>query len=916
MKNSKFLLALALPAVFAACSNEEIATKAPNADTEVVGANLVSEGLTINVNKNGVVDSRLDANGWSASDKLGLGWVNAATNIYSDQASGTKTNDVKVYANHMFQKNENGLFTTFGNVYEGWHFAYYAYQYMPQVGQMEIVVNPEQKDAYLTEHGSNTFHISAQDYIKAANVDVNTKELKDKVFEVVPAVNELAYRIIPSEQFTNDDVLKSLNIKSIALTTSTGKTPFYSTVTLAPRLLPTIVYDKNDAYDAEETLEKMTVANLYGKKAIVRGEGAKTLTTKVTGEEYDLSGTQTLRMFNTPVQAADLTTTADASKYSVKVTVSAGYFTVKYTKNAEEGSIQESNNNALEEIAGLLSAEGYGDDEINFAELVERQGVTLKLDASMFTADYSKITCKEDWEDCVALADALGEEGPVKFNVTGEVKFDEGEIPMPSCDVLVSTSSKGALVIENAVTWPADLTKNEDKALVITVAEDGILNVNSEVDATSFVNNGLINAGPLASICTEENQVFVNNNRVIVEYGAYVYPAQGNEGVIAFEVEDATQATIGKINVLIKENDLVEYANVNTLIVSTDLSLNALASSIGASSDRYTGSSNASSVELSSLENITVELVDGATLSSTGDVTESVGNIIVKGQSEIVDIKTINGNLTVEEDAELTVSSSYESALDKTVLDVTADVVNQGTLNADTYIVCANIDNKIGTTNVAEGYAIVYNDRYYQGGTANGTIAKPDAWLIEAIETGEEFKMICNVTLSSQLVVNGDVTMNLNGKTIKNTANLWNEEDDSWSLISVQSGSLTIKGNGNFTAKKNDCYAVDVRNGATLNIAGGTYNGNISAVYVLEGTANISGGTFKIQQLAVEGDERFTLNCLDENYKKKTAKIVVTGGTYANFNPANNLAEGTNTNFVKSGYKSTADGANYKVTKK
>ena len=204
MKNSKFLLALALPAVFAACSNEEIATEAPKNNTEIVGANLVSEGLVINAGKNGV-DSRLDANGWSATDKLGLGWVNAAGNIYADQLSDTKATDVRVYANHMFQQNANGSFTTYGNVYEGWHFAYYAYQYMPQVGQLEVTVNPEQKDSYLTEHASNTFHISAQDYIKAANVDANTKELKDKTFEVVPAVNELAFRIIPSEQFTEDE---------------------------------------------------------------------------------------------------------------------------------------------------------------------------------------------------------------------------------------------------------------------------------------------------------------------------------------------------------------------------------------------------------------------------------------------------------------------------------------------------------------------------------------------------------------------------------------------------------------------------------------------------------------------------------------------------------------------------------------
>ena len=930
MKNSKFLLALALPAVFAACSNEEIATEAPKNNTEIVGANLVSEGLVINAGKNGV-DSRLDANGWSATDKLGLGWVNAAGNIYADQSSDTKTTDVRVYANHMFQQNANGSFTTYGNVYEGWHFAYYAYQYMPQVGQLEVTVNPEQKDSYLAEHYSNTFHISAQDYIEAANVDANTKELKDKTFEVVPAVNELAFRIIPSEQFTEDEILSALNIRSIALTTTSGKTPFYSTIALAPRKLPVAKFDKNGEYDSEATLEQMTAANLY-KAAIVRGAGNKTLTTTVTGEEYDLSGTQTLRMFNTPVVAGDLTTKADASKYSIKIQVAAGYFTIKYNKNAEEGSYEASNNEALKEIAGLLSEEGYGDDEINFTELIERSGVTLKLNASMFTADYSKITCKEDWEQCVALADALGEEGTIKFNVTGEVKFDEGTIPMPSCNVAVSTSSKGALVIENDVTWPTTLAKTADKNLVINVTETGTLNVNSVVNATSFENNGLINAGPLASICTKQNNIFVNNNRVIVEYGAYVYPATGKEGVIAFEVEDATQTTIGKINVLINDTYL-QAANVNTLMVSTNLSLNALASSIGASSDRYTGTSGASSVELASLEDVTVELFDGATLSSTGDVNESVANIIVKGQSEIIDIKTVNGNVTVEEDAELTISSSYENALDKTVLDVTGDIVVLGTLNAETNAVCANIDNKVGTTNVAEGYAIVYNNKYYQGGTAHGTIAKQDAWLDGVAQAGGEVKMVCDVTLTETLNVEEELTLNLNTKTIqgsiqtnadltvKNGSVVNNNKNVS--AIEINAGELALE-NVVVTSAR---HAVRIDGQVEAVIKSGTYKTTGDAALTthalnVSGKAKvtISGGTF-VGPKGTEGDSGAAV------YVQAGAEVVIEGGNFSG--GKNNTLNGPGkitvkggtfdqdpTAYVATGYKATQNGSTWTVTKK
>ena len=49
--------------------------------------------------------------------------------------------------------------------------------------------------------------------------------------------------------------------------------------------------------------------------------------------------------------------------------------------------------------------------------------------------------------------------------------------------------------------------------------------------------------------------------------------------------------------------------------------------------------------------------------------------------------------------------------------------------------------------------------------------------------------------------------------------------------------------------------------------------------------------------------KNFLLNCIDDNYKNDTAKIIVKGGTFVNFNPANCKAEGEGTNFVADGYK-------------
>ena len=106
-------------------------------------------------------------------------------------------------------------------------------------------------------------------------------------------------------------------------------------------------------------------------------------------------------------------------------------------------------------------------------------------------------------------------------------------------------------------------------------------------------------------------------------------------------------------------------------------------------------------------------------------------------------------------------------------------------------------------------------------------------------------------------------------------------------------------------AKENDCYAVDVQDGSTVTIKDGTFIGNIHAVYVQQGHRNHRGRflfSSKWYPDASKADE-FVLNCYDANREAGTAKIIVTGGTFVNFNPPDCYAEGAHTNFVADGYK-------------
>lgn len=184
---------------------------------------------------------------------------------------------------------------------------------------------------------------------------------------------------------------------------------------------------------------------------------------------------------------------------------------------------------------------------------------------------------------------------------------------------------------------------------------------------------------------------------------------------------------------------------------------------------------------------------------------------------------------------------------------------------------------------------------------------KNEASLKALFATGGEATLAADLDLGETVSVAAgkEVTLDLNGKTISNTTDIWNTAANDWSLLSVRGGSLTIKGAGTLQAKENDCFAVDVMDGGKVVIEDGTYVGNVHAVYVFEGSVEIKGGKYSIQQPSeLPSPYGYVLNCYDANCKNGTAKIMVSGGEFEKFNPADCAAEGAHTNFLADGYMS------------
>ena len=155
----------------------------------------------------------------------------------------------------------------------------------------------------------------------------------------------------------------------------------------------------------------------------------------------------------------------------------------------------------------------------------------------------------------------------------------------------------------------------------------------------------------------------------------------------------------------------------------------------------------------------------------------------------------------------------------------------------------------------------------------------------------------------ARTIISAPTTLNLDKKIIS-PDNMGNNNTNFVALIVDADTTINAGANGGIDTGRNGGYAINVRKGANLTINGGTYYGGGTAVQVQKGTLTITGGHFAVEPYSDPTyGYNFLLNCIDSAYKDGTAKIIVKGGTFVNFNPSNNAAEGAGTNFVADGYK-------------
>lgn len=678
---TKFLFStLALSAALVACNNEDVVVNESVDANEIVGAKLLGNGLTMGVGA-GAADSRATAEGWENGDVAGIAWVTKDGATTSQEGVSLSEVATTVWANHFYQYNE-GAWNTRSNIYEGWHFAYRPYQHQKNAGQLTIKVNgnPMTKEDHKADVYDNALYLSAAEFLNEDLVDYAEGSI-DVTYDITRIVNIIKPKLQVSADFTEHADLNTIAITGVTVADSRAdKCWFVNSVKVNPAMLPQIQYKKytegtnkgeyilvdgKKQYDDVATLKLMTAENLYGvndkeiatatyDKAIAIGSRSASETVEIDGEYYVLDGEKTVRMFLAPVQNY----TANREKLTFTVNVEGGHFDIAYTapkKDQDGNSIEytateKKNNAAIEKMVALMNgtyknAEGEVRSLRTVDPTVGAQTIEMALSLENFTADYL-IEDIDDWNASVKLANALNPEDAPTFTLKNgaEVKFTN-EIKVPAMGVKVvkaNAADASKLIIDGNLAWNQEIELATNVEVVVNKDKEFTV---EGVFTGALTNNGTINAGKLSTVGKLNTYHFVNNGRVIVEYGAFVSPYPGFEGVIAYRVDGTESAA--KINTLIAtENNKNGHAKVNTLILGNNVTLDLTKSDADdVDNDRYNGTTTTGTL-LADLNQVAIEMY-GGTIKAKKDAVKSVKTISVfAGQNVIKDITS--GNIVIE----------------------------------------------------------------------------------------------------------------------------------------------------------------------------------------------------------------------------------------------------------------------------
>ena len=331
------------------------------------------------------------------------------------------------------------------------------------------------------------------------------------------------------------------------------------------------------------------------------------------------------------------------------------------------------------------------------------------------------------------------------------------------------------------------------------------------------------------------------------------------------------------------DNSTINAKTMGVQVCAGSLSINA-GSAITVTDDAVPKTENDGAIQ----DGAAISIVDRTGYKDLGVVTVTGGKFTAKTGNEAIKAYDWANNTETEFTAAEKVAVSGGTF---------SSAVPEG-LCATGFIPTTNGDGTFGVK--AGAYAAQIGDVKYE--------TLKDA--INAANTGDTVKLLRDInTPEISYMISRSLTIDLNGMTVTGSGyDAVFQIDNADAKVVIKNGKVVAveqSGSaGKYTmaiwASKAGCEVtlegLDVSQKITH-----TDDPQMDMIYASGGTITINSGNF------VSGTPAWTLNCYGESYTSGEANIIVKGGTFANFDPANNKAEGKGTNFVAAGYVSRMD---------
>ena len=331
------------------------------------------------------------------------------------------------------------------------------------------------------------------------------------------------------------------------------------------------------------------------------------------------------------------------------------------------------------------------------------------------------------------------------------------------------------------------------------------------------------------------------------------------------------------------DNSTINAKTMGVQVCAGSLSINA-GSAITVTGDAVPKTENDGAIQ----DGAAISIVNRTGYKGLGDVTVTGGKFTAKAGNKAIKAYDWANNTETEFTANKTVAVSGGTF---------SSAVPEG-LCAPGFIPTTNGD---GTYGVKAGVYVAEVN-----GVAYATLSEA----IAAAKDGDTVKLLRDInTPEISYMISRSLTIDLNGMTVTGSGyDAVFQIDNADAKVVIKNGKVVAveqSGSaGKYTmaiwASKAGCEVtlegLDVSQKITH-----TDDPQMDMIYASGGTITINSGNF------VSGTPAWTLNCNDTSYKNGTAKIIVTGGTFVSFDPANNKAEGEGTSFVAAGYVSRMD---------